>query len=199
MKSVLFSAVLALAATVTTSTPVTAQQAAGPIVVQPNLSLVGTMNGTFNLPLGGALGFADGVLNLGTPQYSMHLELPDGPLFGNPATGTISGPLFGTLKPFPLTPGVDIFANVGGSWTWQPDTGNGFFRGDITLAPLPLQGTLVFPIGSMRGSFVDFPQVSPTGFDVLGSFKGLWTFFLQTATPPLPHGDPYPGPGGDDA
>lgn len=198
MRSVFFSALLALGAMATAA----ASQSIGPQVVQPNLGLIGKMSGSINLPLGGGFGFGNGVLSFGTPQYLMNLDLPDGPLFFNPVTGAVSGPLLGTLEAFPLSPGTDIFATVGGSWTWQPATGHGYFKADIVLAPfppLPPQGPLIFPIGSMRASFVDFPQVSPTGFDPLGTFQGGWTFLLQTATPPLPDGDPYPGPTPGDA
>ena len=204
MRSVFFSALLALGAMATAA----ASQSIGPQVVQPNLGLIGKMSGSINLPIGGSFGFGSGVLSLGTPQYLMNLELPQGPLFYNPVTGAVSGPVLGTLQAFPLSPIADVFATVGGSWTWHPATGHGYFRADIILAPIPPLpplppapplGLLAFPIGSMRASFVDFPQVSPTGFDPVGSFQGGWAFLLQTATPPLPDGDPYPGPTPEDA
>ncbi|GJM21234.1 MAG: hypothetical protein DHS20C15_11490 [Planctomycetota bacterium] len=194
MQSALLTAALLFGALATASP---AQEIApSTSLAEAQLGLVGSMSGAFNVPIGGSTGFATGVLTLGTPQYLMSLDLPQGPLFVNGVTGAISGPLLGTLRVFPIMPSADVFAYVGGSWTWHPLTGHGYFRADITLAggTNPVQ-----PIGRLRGMFEDVPQLSPSAFDPVGSFKGGWFFQLLTATPPRPVGDPFPGPGGGDA
>ena len=197
MKSAFLTAALLLGSWATASQA--QQPATGSMTAEPNLGLVGKMSGAFNVPIGGSTGFASGILSLGTPQYLMTLDLPQGPLFINGATGAITGPLIGSLKSFPLLPSADVFAHVGGAWTWQPLTGKGHFRADITLPGVFVGPLPPLPIGRMRAAFEDFPQASPSAFDPVGSFSGGWFFLLLTATPPLPDGDPFPGPGGGES
>lgn len=139
---------------------------ASPSPAPPALGEHGTASGKWDLPGGGLAGHASGILSdaQGLPVYTLAATLV--PKAVGPAGG-IAGELKGTLNQL-AGPSGSGFSLVRGRWKADP-LGLGEFRAVILDPGDPQNGIPPFPIGAIRGKFLD-----PHGPGTPGKFHGLW-------------------------
>ncbi len=136
-------------------------------------TIVGTSQGSWDLPTGASDGFATGVLALGQgfPFYLMTVTLPAADV--TPSGALLTGTLEGGVLSFPLTPNGAFDLDVTGTWTVDPTTGEGTFQAFLTRQLSP--GGPIVLLGTINGSFEDLEL--PGGPDALGTYKARWTLF----------------------
>lgn len=162
--------VAALAATLT---PALLAQPAGPVV--------GKAAGDWNTPFGlfEPPGQAVGVLT--SPQASFALDAIVLPA-PSPFPSGIQGVIDGTLVPLPFAPGLDVFASVTGSWTYDETTDTGEFSALLVTPIMPGTPPGVprppMILGRLKGVFFD--RFTPPAPDLPGRFVGGW-LLLPTA------------------
>ena len=168
-------ALVACAFTVNAGTPPQIPVSGGGL----QLSIMGQTAGSWNVPqvpTQSGDGFATGTLTLGNgfPFYLMSLVLPEDEvtlLQGGNLFGTLTGSLFS----FPLSPLNDPFADVVGTWSWDPFTGQGSFIGYVVVQGPPGSLAPITLLGVVGGRISD--PATPFGPDILGSYTGRWFFY----------------------